>query len=167
MGRKYDEERAVPPEQGERHREAIHAFLSDCNGVAGYLLTFRRDGLARMRPVTPFMEGWRIEVLTQDVHPKTGHVRRNPHVGFLFSGMHPRERPNDPVSVFVQATAALVEDPERVARFMEKRERLTGRGVDPPEDYRPIVIRATPHYLRAEGFTGRRRPVVYRDFPGL
>ncbi len=167
MGRKYDAERAVPPEEAERHRDEVHAFLSDCNGVTGYLLTFRRDGLARMRPVTPFMDGWRIQVLTQDVHPKTMHIHRNPNVGLLFSGMHPRERANDPVNVFVQAMAELIEDPERVACFLEKRERFTGRAADPPEDYRPIVILATPRYLRAEGFTGRRRPIVYRDFPGL
>ena len=56
---------------------------------------------------------------------------------------------------------------KRFAQFLEKRERLTGRGADSPEDYRPLMILATPHYLRAEGLTGRRRPIVYRDFPGL
>ena len=167
MGRKYEGQRAVPPAEGERHRDAIHAFLSDCDGVACYLLTYRRDGLARMRPVTPFMDGWRIQVLTQDVQPKTGHIRRNPQVGFLLSGMQPRERVNDPVNVFVQATAELVDDAGEMERFLEKRERLTGRVADSPEDYRPLMILATPHYLRAEGFTGRRRPIVYRDFPGL
>ena len=41
-------------------------------------------------------------------------------------------------------------------------------GLDPSyprDDFVPFLIRTTPLYLRAEGFTGRRHPVVYTSFP--
>ena len=55
MGKKYDAERAVDAEHGERHRDEILAFMSDWDRVAKYLLTYRRDGRPRMRPVNAYM----------------------------------------------------------------------------------------------------------------
>ena len=40
MGRKYNSERAVSPEEGEEHRDGILAFMADWDDVAKYLLTY-------------------------------------------------------------------------------------------------------------------------------
>ncbi|MDA0256954.1 MAG: hypothetical protein O3C25_04335 [Chloroflexi bacterium] len=168
IGRKYDTERAVSEEQAEGLRAEILAFMADGDNVAKYLLTYRRDGRARMRPVGAYMDGWHIQNLTQDVHLKTGHVRRDPRVGYLFSGMSGRDRGNDPVSVFVEGVAELIEDQDVVMSFL--RWRAGKQGLDPgyPHgDFVPLLIRTTPLYLRAEGFSGRRHPVVYTTFPGV
>ena len=169
MGKKYDAERAVSADEGERHRDEILAFMSDWNHVAKYLLTYRRDGRARMRPVNAYMvDGWHIQTVTQDLHFKTGHVRRDSRVGYLFSGMTPRERGNDPVSIWVEGVAELIEDQEIVRPFLRWREEVTQTGENNPgDDYVPFLIRTTPLYLRAEGFSGARSPVVYTDFPGI
>lgn len=164
----YEAEREVSTEEGERHREAIRAFISDWDNVAVYLLTIRRDGRPLMRPVSAFVEGWTIQTVTQNVHLKTRQVRRNPIVAYLFTGLEARERGNDPVSAYVQGVAQLIEDPTEVEAFFERRAAATGRPRGHLGDsYTPSVIRTTPQYLRAEGFTGRRHPVIYRDFPGL
>ena len=164
----YEAEREVSADEGERHREEIRAFISDWDRVATYLLTIRRDGRPLMRPVSAFVEGWTIQTVTQNVHLKTRQVRRNPVVAYLFSGLEARERGNDPVSVYVQGLAELVEDAAEVEAFYERRSAATGRPRGHPGDtYTPYVIRTTPQYLRAEGFTGRRHPVIYRDFPDM
>ena len=168
MGRKYNSERAVSPEEGEEHRDEILAFMADWDEVAKYLLTYRRDGRPRMRPVGAYMDGWHIQTVTQDVHLKTGHVRRDGRVAYLFSGMSGRDRGNDPVSVFVEGVAELIEDQERVRSFLLWRaERLGLDPTYPRDDFVPFLIRTKPLYLRAEGFTGRRHPVVYTSFPGI
>lgn len=164
----YNAEREVSAEEAERHREEIRAFISDWDRVAVYLMTLRRDGRPLMRPVSAFVEGWTIQTVTQDVHLKTRQVRRNPIVAYLFTGLEARERGNDPVSVYVQGVAELVEDQAEVEAFYERRAAATGRPRGHPGDnYVPSVIRTTTQYLRAEGFSGRRHPVIYRDFPGL
>ena len=164
----YEAEREVSAEEAERHREEVRAFISDWDRVAVYLMTLRRDGRPLMRPVSAFVEGWTIQTVTQDVHLKTKQVRRNPIVAYLFTGLEARERGNDPVSVYVQGVARLVEDAAEVEAFYERRAAATGRPRGHPGDsYTPSVIRTTPQYLRAEGFSGRRHPVIYRDFPGL
>lgn len=167
-GRKYDTERAVSAEAGEAFRDEIRTFMSDPHDVAKYLLTYRRDGRARMRPVSAYMDGWHIQNLTQDVHFKTGHVRRDPRVGYLFSGMRGRDRGNDPISVFVEGVGEIIEDQEVVRRFLRWRAELMGLDPEYPRgDFLPLLIRVRPLYLRAEGFTGRRHPVVYTSFPGV
>ncbi len=169
MGEKYDAERAVAIDEGERHREEILAFMADWDHVAKYLLTYRGNGRPRMRPVNAYMvDGWHIQTVTQDVHFKTAHVRRDSRVAYLFSGMSPRDRGNDPVSVFVEGVAELVEDQAIVRPFLRWREEVTHTGENNPgDDYVPYLIRTTPLYLRAEGFSGRRSPVVYTEFPGV
>ena len=137
MGKKYDAERAVGAAEGERHREEILAFMSDWNSVAKYLLTYRRDGRARMRPVNAYMvDGWHIQTVTQDLHFKTGHVRRDRRVGYLFSGMTPRDRENDPISIWVEGVAELIEDQSVVRPFLRWREEVTQTGFDA---FRPLL----------------------------
>jgi hypothetical protein len=166
--RKHDSERAVSAEEGEAFRDEIHAFMADPNDVAKYLLTYRRDGRARMRPIGAYMDGWHIQNLTQDLHLKTGHVRRDPRVAYLFSGMTGRDRGNDPISVFVEGVGEVIEDQEVVRRFLRWRAELVGLDPEYPRgDFLPLLIRTRPLYLRAEGFTGRRHPVVYTSFPGV
>jgi hypothetical protein len=166
--RKHESERAVSGEAGEAVRDQIHAFMADSNDVAKYLLTYRRDGRARMRPIGAYMDGWHIQNLTQDLHLKTGHVRRDPRVAYLFSGMSGRDRGNDPISVFVEGVGEVIEDQEVVRRFLRWRAELVGLDPEYPRgDFLPLLIRTRPLYLRAEGFTGRRHPVVYTSFPGV
>ena len=86
----------------------------------------------------------------------------------LFSGMRGRERGNDPVNVFVEGVAELIEDQDVVRSFLRWRAGKLGLDPDYPRgDFVPLLIRTTPLYLRAEGFTGRRHPVVYTSFPGV
>ncbi len=167
-GQKYDSERAVSEEEAEGYRAEILAFMADWDDVAKYLLTYRRDGRARMRPIGAYMDGWHIQNLTQAAHLKTGHVRRDSRVAYLFSGMRGRERGNDPVNVFVEGVAELIEDQDVVRSFLRWRAGKLGLDPDYPRgDFVPLLIRTTPLYLRAEGFTGRRHPVVYTSFPGV
>jgi general stress protein 26 len=167
VSEQYDTEREVGREEGEAHREEIRQFMADRDGVAKYLVTLRKDGRPLARPVGAFLEGWTIYTVTEDIHPKTLQIRRNPVVAYIFSGMTGRERGNDPVSVFVQGRAELIEDQAEVADLFRRREAATGTGRGHPSEDRLFVIRTAPEYLRAEGFTGRRRPVIYRDFPGV
>ena len=167
MSGQYDTEREVSREDAEKHREEIRLFMADREDVAKYLITLRKDGRPLARPVGAFLEGWTIYTVTEDIHPKTLQIRRNPVVAYIFSGMSGRERRNDPVSVFVQGRADLIEDQDEVADVFRRREAATGTGRGHPPEDRLFVIRTVPEYVRAEGFTGRRHPVVYRDFPAV
>ena len=82
--------------------------------------------------------------------------------------MSPRERGNDPINVFIEGTAELIEDQEQVFEFLEWRESITNTGLNTPgDDYVPYVIQVRPRYIRVEGFSGRRHPVIFRDFSNL
>ncbi|MCL6650265.1 MAG: hypothetical protein K6U89_18310, partial [Chloroflexi bacterium] len=69
-------------------------------------------------------------------------------------------------NVWVQGRAELIEDEAEIAAFFARRQRAHGHGDAHPEDrdYRRILIRVTPEYLRAEGFGPDSRPVILRDF---
>ena len=168
MGKKYDAEKEANASEAQKNLDAIHSFMSDWDDVAKYLLTYRKNGQPRMRPVNAYMNGWYIQSVTQNIHLKTAHIRNNDNVAYLFSGMSPRERGNDPINVFIEGSAELIEDQEQVFAFLDWRESITNTGLNTPgDDYVPYVIQVRPRYIRVEGFSGRRRPVIFRDFSNL
>ncbi|PZC40116.1 MAG: hypothetical protein DK305_001103 [Chloroflexi bacterium] len=168
MGIKYDAEKEATQNELASNIENIHAFMSNWNDVAKYLLTYRKNGQSRMRPVNAYMNGWHIQSVTQDLHIKTTHIKNNQNVAYLFSGMQPRERGNDPVNVFIEGTAELIEDQFEVDKFLKWREDKTHTGLNTPgDDYTPFVIQVKPRYIRVEGFSGRRHPIIIRDFSKL
>ncbi|MAX11103.1 MAG: hypothetical protein CL710_01970 [Chloroflexi bacterium] len=168
MGKKYDAEKEANASEAKKNLDAIHTFMTDWDDVAKYLLTYRKNGQPRMRPVNAYMNGWYIQSVTQNIHLKTAHIKNNDNVAYLFSGMSPRERGNDPINVFIEGTAELIEDQEQVFEFLEWRESITNTGLNTPgDDYVPYVIQVRPRYIRVEGFSGRRHPVIFRDFSNL
>ena len=50
---------------------------------SAYLMTRRKDGREIMRPVSVFVDNWVCETITQDLQPKTTHVRNDAVVGYL------------------------------------------------------------------------------------
>ena len=164
--RVWDRERGLGAEQAESYRDAVHAFISDRSQHMAYLMTRRRDGRPIMRPVGTFVEGWRVGTMTQDIQPKTGHVRRDPVVGYLWVG---REGRSDwgfgwnPRVVWMQGRAELIEDQGEVAAFYERRAAAGGNPRGHPPEETLYVISVTPEYVRAEGWHGSNA-IVFRDF---
>ncbi len=164
----YEREREVSPELASGRVAAIQSFISDASARCAYLVTFRRDGRPVSRPVAAFVDGWRIHTITQAVHVKTSHVRHDPTVGYLFVGLEPYTTTSPAPhlkNVWVEGRAELVEDRAEIDDFYEHRRQLTGRG-DPHADdegWKPLLIRVTPRYLRAEGFAEGLHPVVLRE----
>ena len=168
MGKKYDAEKEANASEAIKNINAIHSFMTDWDNVAKYLLTYRKNGQPRMRPVNAYMNGWYVQSVTQDLHLKTTHIRNNENVAYLFSGMTPRERGNDPVNIFIEGTAELIEDQEQVFQFLDWRESVTKTGLNTPgDDYTPFVIQVRPRYIRVEGFSGRRHPVISLSYTHL
>ncbi len=168
MTTQWDREKGVSRDEAEALREQIHDFISDRSQHMAYLMTRRRDGREVMRPVSTFVENWRVETMTQDVQPKTEHVRRDPVVGYLWVGHEDRvedrfPRWNPPV-VWMQGSAALVTDQDEVEAFYARRLAKAGRGRNHPPGDTLYIIRTEPEYVRAEGWMGQRA-IVYRDFP--
>ncbi len=168
MTTQYDRERGISQEEAEALRETIHDFISDSSQHMAYLLTRRKDGREVMRPVSTFVENWRVGTMTQDLQPKTNHVRHDSIVGYLWVGHENRQedrfpRWNPPV-VWMQGRAELVTDPVEVDAFYKRRNTVIGRGRSHPPEETLYLIRTEPEYVRAEGWIGQRA-IVYKDFP--
>jgi general stress protein 26 len=167
VGETYEREREVPAEQAEALRGEIHDFIAQYQKIPSFMMTYRKDGRPIMRPVSTFVEGWTIGTITQDLHPKTQHIRRNPVVGYLWVDTKPRNGiPFGPKNVWVQGRAELIEDPDEVQAFFQRRLAAHNHGDAHPTDpnFQRILVRVTPEYLRAEGFAEFSRPVIIRDF---
>ena len=164
----WEREQGATEDQAEEFRDQVHSFISDREQSAAFLMTRRRDGREIMRPVGTSMDGWTVTTVTQDVQPKTSHVRRDPVVGYLWTGREHREDwpgPGfNPKVVWMQGRAELIEDQDRVAAFFDRRREVTGRGRTHAESDTLYLIRVTPQYVRAEGWLGSHA-LVYRQFP--
>jgi hypothetical protein len=164
----WDRERGLTTEQGEAFRAEILDFISNREERMTYLMTRRKDGREIMRPVDAFIENWVVHTMTQDLQPKTNHVRRDPIVGYLWVGRDSRPDPAggrwNPKIVWMQGRAELVTDQSEVDDFYARREKATGTGRMHPEGETLYLIRTTPDYVRAEGWAGMHA-IVYRDFP--
>lgn len=160
-------EKEASLDEAEGVRDAILAFMQGREGpTANYLITLRRDGRPHSRPVLVFVQNWIVETMGQGEHLKTAHVRNNQEVGYLIT-----ERFGDPTvrprNVWVQGTCELIEDKEAIADFYRRRKEDTGVGdVSPESDYTRILMRTTPSLIRAEGFLGPFKPVLFRGIPG-
>jgi len=165
----WDRERGITPEHAEGLRSAVLEFISDPDRHMAYLMTRRRDGREVMRPVATFVENWTVGTMTQDLQPKTEHVRRDPIVGYLWVGRESRpESPSgrwNPNVVWMQGRAELVEDQDEVNAFYARREKARGQGRGHPPEDTLYLIRVHPEYVRAEGWAGQHA-IVFRDFPG-
>ena len=94
----WDRERGLTDERAEAFRSEILDFISDSSQHMAYLMTRRKDGREIMRPVSTFVEDWIVGTMTQDVQPKTEHVRRDPVVGYLWVGRDGRDEYPGPVA---------------------------------------------------------------------
>ncbi len=166
----WDRERGLTAEQAEGFRAEILDFISDADQHMAYLMTRRRDGREIMRPVSTFVENWVVGTMTQDVQPKTEHVRRDPIVGYLWVGRAERDEYIgdrwNPKCVWMQGRAELVTDQSEVDAFYARREKVLGGGRMHPPEETLYLIRTTPEYVRAEGWAGMHG-IVYRDFPEI
>ncbi|MFN8534446.1 MAG: pyridoxamine 5'-phosphate oxidase family protein [Dehalococcoidia bacterium] len=158
----YDE-RAVSPEEAQAALAEIHSFIQRrFPEVACFMTTMRKDGRPSIRQVGTFVTGWTIETATQPWHVKNLHIRRNPIVTYLWVGLTPGEFRAVP-NVMIQGTCEILEDPSVVRDFDARRRERTGVGG--ASEHERWLLRTTPTSLRAEGFTGPRRPVILTEFP--
>ncbi|MCZ6876170.1 MAG: pyridoxamine 5'-phosphate oxidase family protein [bacterium] len=170
MGDIWDRERPIDLVEGETYREAIHSFISQYrSGTLSFLHTTRKNGLPAMRPVSTFVEGWTIQTVSQHHHVKLTHVRNNPLVGYLFLDAEgePYNALGYTKNVWVAGRCEIVDDPDEIEAFFQRRAAATGQGDAHPQDqsYRRILMKTTPAYLRAEGFADHVRPIIYQSFP--
>jgi hypothetical protein len=169
MGSTYDREKPVSDDVAESFRDEILDFISGFNRISSFLLTFRKDGSPIMRPVSTFVENWMVGTITQDLHVKTQHVRNDPRIGYLWVGEGRNGMEWARKHVWLEGRSQLIEDPDDVEAFFQRRKAATGQGdvhVNDP-NFKRLLIRTTPKYLRAEGFAGGVAPVIYRSFPGI
>lgn len=156
----YDE-RAVSFEEAQAVLPEIEAFLRRrFPEVACFLTTLRKDGRPAIRQVGAFVTGWTIETATQPWHVKNQHIRRNPLVTYLWVGLTPgafRAVPN----VMLQGICEIITDRAAVRDFDERRR--AALGVTGATETERWLLRTRATSLRAEGFTGPRRPVILTD----
>ena len=172
MGEIWNREQSIDPEEGETYRKAIHTFIAQYHkGSLSFLLTTRKNGLSMMRPVSTFVEGWTIQTISQHHHVKLTHVRNNPMVGYLFLDAEgdPYNALGYTKNVWVAGRCEIIDDPEAVQAFFQRRAAATGQGDAHPQDqsYQRILMQTTPEYLRAEGFADQMRPIIYQSFPPI
>tara|TARA_B100000579_G_C22577242_1_gene731747 strand:- start:38 stop:595 length:558 start_codon:yes stop_codon:yes gene_type:complete len=164
----WDREKGLDADSAEQYRAGILEFISNSKESSAYLMTRRKDGREIMRPVSVFVDNWVCETITQDLQPKTTHVRNDAVVGYLWVGREHRSdwTANDdfrPKVVWMQGQAELVESEDAVNAFYDKREKIKGVGRVHPEGETMYLIRTHPQYLRAEGWEGSRA-IVYKNF---
>ncbi len=172
MGEVWDREKRIAPQEAERYRKDIHAFISLYHkSTLSFLMTTRTNGLPMMRPVSTFVEGWTIQTISQHHHLKLTHVQHHPIVGYLFTDAagEPYNALGYTRNVWVAGRCEIVEDPAAIQAFFQRRAAVTGRGDAHPHDrsYRRVLMQTTPEYLRAEGFAEHQRPIIYKTFPPL
>lgn len=172
MGEVWDREKRIDSEAGETYRKSIHEFISQYHkGTLSFLMTTRTNGLSVMRPVSTFVEGWTIQTISQHHHLKLTHVRRNPIVGYLFTDAEgePYNALGYTKNVWISGHCEIVENPDDIQAFFQRRAAATGQGDAHPHDqsYRRVLMKTTPEYLRAEGFAEHQRPVIYKTFPPM
>ena len=172
MGEVWNREKRIDAETGEKYRQAIHDFISQYHkDTLSFLMTTRKNGLPMMRPVSVFVEGWMIQTISQHHHVKLVHIRNHPIVGYLFTEAE-GEPYNDlgyTKNVWISGRCEIVEEPDEIQAFFQRRAAATGIGDAHPHDqsYRRVLMKTTPEYLRAEGFAEHQRPVVYNTFPTI
>lgn len=149
----------------ERIKPDVLRFIRGEDGpIMGYLITLRKDGRPTGRPVSTFIEGWKIGTISQYEHLKNRHIENNPEVAYLFTELNPKVG-SRPRSVFVQGKCDIIKDADTINAFFERRKAVKGMGdAHPDEDWTRLLLLTSPTYVRAEGFLQRLKPAVYREF---
>ncbi|MFN8534333.1 MAG: pyridoxamine 5'-phosphate oxidase family protein [Dehalococcoidia bacterium] len=161
----FEEEREASAEEADRVREEVKAFIRrPSTEVLKYMVTLRRDGRPHGRPVGAFVEGWTVGTISQGEHLKNTHIRNDPRVGYVWTELHPAPGAR-PRSVWMQGVCEIVDDPDEVASFYQRRVAAGGSpDGHPDEDWTRLLLRTTPTFVRAEGFLEGLKPAVFRDF---
>lgn len=158
----YDERR-VAPENAEDARGEIQEFIGRrFPDITCYMITLKKDGTPSIRQVSTFVEGWTVGTISQSTHIKNLHIRRNPNVTYLWTELKAGEF-RSAKNVWLNGTCEIVEDQAEVQAFLERRAAAYGQPLGESK-YLRYLLRTTPTYLRAEGFTGPRRPVILTEF---
>src|SRR5262249_2191367 len=129
-----EEEREATPDEAERIRQEVQAFISGpANHTAKYMVTMRRDGRPHGRPVGAFVEGWTVGTISQGEHLKNTHIRRNPQVAILWTELDPAPGARTR-TVWMQGTCEIVDDPAEVEDFFRRRVAAGGLPDRHPDD---------------------------------
>ena len=148
----------------EEATAAVRAFIGadPQQGRNAFFISLDHAGNPSIRQVSTFIEGWTVWTVSQAKSLKLKHLRRDPRGQYLWVEDQPvRRRKN----VWMRGEVAIVEDPEEVAAFMERRARTLGVRA-PERDWHRVLLCFQPTYLRAEGFLGEEAgntPVILRS----
>lgn len=158
----FDETR-VDDAEAETARPAIHEFIQRLfPEVTLFMTTLKKDGSPSVRQVSSFVEGWTIGTITRSTHLKNLHIARNPVVTYHWVSLTPNEWRAVP-NVVIQGTCEIIKDPDIVEAFVRRRAEARRIAVTTSVNER-WLLKTTPTMLRAEGFTGPRRPVILTTF---
>ncbi|MFN8532340.1 MAG: pyridoxamine 5'-phosphate oxidase family protein [Dehalococcoidia bacterium] len=160
-----DLEAEASAEDAERVRAEVQAFIQGKGATFfAFMTTMRKDGRPHTRPVATFVEGWTVGTISQDLHLKNQHVRNNPVVGYLWVEQCPPEGIR-PKNVWMQGLCEVIDDQAVISDFYQRRQAATGHGDShADEEWGRLLLRTTPQIVRAEGFLGRLKPALYRQF---
>jgi hypothetical protein len=106
-----------------------------------------------------------VGTVSQDVHLKNQHVRNNPVVGYLWVEQCPPPGVR-PKSVWMQGLCTVVDDDAEIDAFYDRRDAVRGVPANrhEGEEWKRLLFVTRPQIVRAEGFLGRLKPAVYREF---
>jgi len=160
----WAKEQGLSPEQALSYKNEIHAFITNKDICMAYLMTRRKDGREIMRPVSTIVDNWIIHTMTQDIQPKTTHIKNDPIVGYLWVGKETRDDHRwNPKVVWMQGTAELIKDQSQVDDFYAMREKKYGIGRSHSSEDTLFLVKTSPAYVRAEGWHGQNA-IIYKDF---
>ncbi len=160
----WDKERGISQEQSDTYKQEIHDFISNKDICMAYLMTRRKDGREIMRPVSTITDNWVVHTMTQDIQPKTTHIKNDPVVGYLWVGKDSRDGHRwNPKVVWMQGKAELITDQSGVDEFYKMREEKWGIGRGHPAEDTLFLVKTTPQYVRAEGWHGQNA-IIYKEF---
>jgi len=160
----WNKEKGLSQEQSDSYKKEILGFISDKEQCMAYFMTRRKDGKEIMRPVSTIIKDWTVHTMTQDIQPKTLHVKNDPIVGYLWVGKETRDDHRwNPKVVWMQGLAELITDQIEIDNFYKMREEQWGIGRSHPSDDILFLIKTRPEYVRAEGWHGQNA-IIYKKF---
>tara|TARA_X000001036_G_C20431022_1_gene705185 strand:+ start:99 stop:596 length:498 start_codon:yes stop_codon:yes gene_type:complete len=160
----WAKEQGLSPEKALEYKQEIHDFISNKDLCMGYMMTRRKDGREIMRPVSTILDNWLVHTMTQDIQPKTTHIKNDPIVGYLWVGKETRDDHRwNPKVVWMQGTAELIQDQSQVNDFYAMREEKYGIGRSHSSEDTLFLVKTNPEYVRAEGWHGQNA-IIYKEF---
>ena len=160
----WAKEQGLSPEKALEYKQEIHDFITNKEMCMSYMMTRRKDGREIMRPVSTIIDNWVVHTMTQDIQPKTAHIKNDPIVGYLWVGKETRDDNRwNPKVVWLQGNAELVEDQSQVDEFYAMRESKYGIGRSHSSVDTLFLVKTKPEYVRAEGWHGQNA-IIFKDF---